>query len=76
MWIAITPGSTISHADARSTATRSIAAEQSAGTPDGHPVPTITVGGHIDMRAADGSLVVGWLASQTDMLADDWQIAP
>ena len=30
---------------------------------------------HIDMKAADGSYVVGWLASQTDMLADDWQIA-
>lgn len=30
---------------------------------------------HIDMKAADGSYVVGWLASQTDMLAEDWQIA-
>lgn len=30
--------------------------------------------GHIDMKAADGSVVVGWLASQTDMLADDWEI--
>ena len=29
---------------------------------------------HIDMKAADGSYVVGWLASQTDMLADDWCI--
>lgn len=29
---------------------------------------------HIDMKAADGTLVIGWLASQTDMLADDWQI--
>lgn len=29
---------------------------------------------HIDMRSADGTLVVGWLASQTDMLSDDWQI--
>ena len=27
---------------------------------------------HIDMLAADGSRVIGWLASQTDMLADDW----
>ena len=27
---------------------------------------------HIDMKAADGTIVVGWLASQTDMLADDW----
>jgi len=28
---------------------------------------------HIDMRTADGK-VVPWLASQTDMLADDWSI--
>lgn len=27
---------------------------------------------HIDMKAADGSYVVGWLASQTDLLAEDW----
>jgi hypothetical protein len=33
-----------------------------------------TICGHIDMKAADGSMVVGWLASQTDMLADDWSI--
>lgn len=29
---------------------------------------------HIDMKAADGTYVVGWLASQTDMLAEDWLI--
>ena len=29
---------------------------------------------HIDMKAADGSYVVGWLASQTDMLSEDWDI--
>lgn len=27
---------------------------------------------HIDMKAADDSYVVGWLASQTDLLAEDW----
>lgn len=27
------------------------------------------------MKTADGSHVVGWLASQTDMLAIDWQYA-
>ena len=32
----------------------------------------VTINSHIDMRAADGSIVVGWLASQTDMLAEDW----
>lgn len=32
----------------------------------------ISINPHIDMKAADGSIVVGWLASQTDMLAEDW----
>ena len=35
---------------------------------------TIHINAHIDMKAADGSIVVGWLASQTDMQADDWYI--
>ena len=33
---------------------------------------TVTINPHIDMKAADGSIVIGWLASQTDMLANDW----
>ncbi|WP_270167566.1 DUF2829 domain-containing protein [Paenibacillus sp. SYP-B4298] len=44
----------------------------------GHAQPSpdskVKINGHIDMKAADGSIVVGWLASQTDMLADDWVI--
>lgn len=32
------------------------------------------IASHIDMKAADGTYVVGWLASQTDMLAEDWVI--
>ena len=28
---------------------------------------------HIDMRTADGQ-IVPWLASQTDILAEDWQV--
>lgn len=35
---------------------------------------TIKINPHIDMKAADDTLVIGWLASQTDMLAEDWQI--
>lgn len=30
----------------------------------------------LGMQAADGSIVTGWLASQTDMLAEDWEIVP
>jgi hypothetical protein len=29
---------------------------------------------YLCMKAADGSIVNGWLASQTDMLAEDWCI--
>lgn len=29
---------------------------------------------HIDMKTADGQ-IVPWIASQTDLLADDWQVA-
>lgn len=28
---------------------------------------------HVDMRCADGQ-IVPWLCSQTDMLADDWEV--
>lgn len=28
---------------------------------------------HIDMKAADGTYVVGWNPSQVDMLAEDWE---
>ena len=35
---------------------------------------TVRINAHIDMKAADGSIVVGWLASQTDMQADDWYV--
>lgn len=36
------------------------------------PEDQVVLGSHIDMRAADGTYVSGWLASQTDMLANDW----
>jgi len=35
---------------------------------------TQKISGHIDMKSVDGSIVVGWLASQTDILAEDWGI--
>lgn len=35
-------------------------------------VNSVVIAPHIDLKAADGTYVTGWLASQTDMLADDW----
>ncbi|WP_262482542.1 DUF2829 domain-containing protein [Bacteroides neonati] len=29
---------------------------------------------YLCMKAADGTIVNGWLASQSDMLANDWMI--
>lgn len=29
---------------------------------------------YLCMKAADGTIVNGWLASQTDMLTDDWEL--
>jgi hypothetical protein len=40
-------------------------AEQNGGKAD--VLPCIT------MKTADGKILMGWLASQTDMLADDWK---
>lgn len=37
-------------------------------------VSEVKICAHLDMKAADGSIVVGWLASQTDLLSDDWVI--
>jgi hypothetical protein len=34
---------------------------------------TINYHSHIDMRTTDGT-IVPWLASQTDLLTDDWMI--
>lgn len=34
----------------------------------------LVVNSHIDMKTADGSITVGWTASQVDMLSDDWII--
>ena len=47
-----------------------------AGTPyskAGIEEPT-NINAHIDMYTAQGEMQPGWLASQTDMLADDWQV--
>jgi len=34
----------------------------------------VNINPHIDMYTATGEFQPGWLASQTDMLAEDWQL--
>jgi len=65
MWICLTKGSVIKNKDARSGAV--LAAANSGSY-------KITINDHIDMKTADGSICCGWLASQMDMLANDWMV--
>jgi hypothetical protein len=72
MWLALTEGSEIRTGAVLRGAAEYLA-EEIASLPEGDR-RTMRIGAHIDMRAADGTLVIGWLASQTDMLAEDWEI--
>lgn len=65
MYLAIQTGSVIAKEHARGGIAKCLADEGKE---------SITINPHIDMKAADGTCVVGWLASQTDMLAEDWVI--
>lgn len=76
MWIALTPGSSFDPEHARpGHAAKHRADElQQDIQQNGICDRQIELLPHIDMRTADGSICVGWLASQTDMLADDWAV--
>lgn len=68
MFIYYVEGSEVSPADLRGAALKHVGYERNS------LADKVKINGHIDMKAADGSIVVGWLASQTDMLADDWEV--
>lgn len=66
MFIYLVKGTTILDSQLRNEAKTALCHLTSNGTK--------VINSHIDMKAADGSIVVGWLASQTDMLAEDWEV--
>jgi hypothetical protein len=64
MWLVLVPGSTITVA---------------ADRPLGQVAPELVGSAleyrpHVDMKTADGQ-IVPWVASQTDLLAEDWRTA-
>ena len=67
MFLYMTEGSVVPFENLRGNAAIFVN-EQNTRLKEAHICP------HIDMKAADGTLVIGWLASQTDMLAEDWEI--
>jgi hypothetical protein len=68
MYIALQDGSLIDPEDAIGGAARALV---ESGDADEKGVVILP---HIDMKSANGDIVVGWLASQTDMLSEDWEM--
>ncbi len=69
MWLAYSPGAI--HLPAEkfwSEQNRAYVSQNEGATAD--VLPCIT------MKTATGEILMGWLASQTDMLADDWEVLP
>ena len=66
MWLAYSPGHRGLPAEKFWAGPNREYAESQGGTAD--VLPCIT------MKTATGEVLMGWLASQTDMLADDWGI--
>jgi hypothetical protein len=66
MWLALSPGSKDLPSEKFWAPPNRAYAETNGGKAD--VLPCIT------MKTADGKILMGWLASQTDMLCDDWQV--
>lgn len=65
MWLALSPGHQALEAEKFWAGPNREYAEQAGGSVE--VLPSIT------MKTADGKILMGWLASQSDMLADDWR---
>ena len=66
MWLAYSPGSKALPAERFWAGPNREYAAGNGGTAD--VLPCVT------MKTATGEVLMGWLASQTDMLADDWGV--
>ena len=64
MWLALMPSTIIPEA--------SVNERTKPFVPSGD----LRVGAYIVMWTADGTWQPGWLASQADMLAEDWEVLP
>ena len=67
MWVGYTPASEFKPEFAKKGHASALRAEEA-------PDEMVKLLPHLDMRTADGSMCIGWLASQADMLATDWEV--
>lgn len=64
MWLSLTPGNNV-RADLFWSPHNRLFAEENGGSAEVRP--------YVTMKTVDGS-IVPWVCSQTDLLADDWEI--
>lgn len=64
MWIALSPGREVQTHELWSSKAKAWAAQQGG---------LVEVLPFFIMKTADDKILCGWLASQTDMVADDWE---
>jgi hypothetical protein len=69
MWLSLTPGF-------KRVRAASIWSENNRAYAESLPDQVVEVLPSITMKTATGELLMGWLASQTDMLAEDWTLVP
>jgi hypothetical protein len=67
MWLSLTPG-------IKAVPAANIWSPNNRKYAESLPGQVVEVLPSITMKTATGEILMGWLASQTDMLAEDWQI--
>jgi hypothetical protein len=67
MWLSLTPGNRVNHKNFWSPRNAEFASIQDDGCAEVLP--------YVTMKTANDK-IVPWLCSQTDLLADDWEILP
>ena len=70
MYLYLVNGSTVKKEKLRNEASQVLSVDKQAM----HETDAAVFLPHIDMRIANGDVCVGWLASQIDMLSEDWKI--
>ncbi len=64
LWMVL--GATVEIEESRNLILKDIAHESEDGT--------VTINAHIDMKTADGTVLIGWSPNQLDMLSVDWNV--
>lgn len=67
MWLSLTPGT-------KRVPASSIWSKNNREYAETLPEQVVEVLPAITMKTATGEILMGWLASQTDMLAEDWEV--